>query len=61
MVFFSSRHRVNKLSFLSKLWMTPAAYLLKFLAGGVISMADKFDEKVTLAIVSNTTLKGDIQ
>ncbi|MUG00786.1 hypothetical protein ECC01_06855 [Bacillus tequilensis] len=60
MVFFSSRHRVSKLSFLSKLWMTPVAYVLKFLAGGVMHMADKFDEKVTLAIVSNTTFKGDI-
>lgn len=59
MVFFTSNHRVKKLSFLSKLWMTPVAYALKYLAGGVMFAADKFDEKVTLEILTKTTVKGD--
>lgn len=60
MVFFASRHRVSKLGFMSKLWMTPVAYVLKYVAGGIMYMADKFDEKVTLEIVSKTTVKGDM-
>lgn len=52
MVFFASRHRVKKLPFLQKAWMTPVAYALKYLAGAVLFLADKFDEKVTYALVS---------
>lgn len=59
MVFFASKHRVRKLSFLSKLWMTPVAYALKNLAGVVMFVADKFDEKVTLEILTKTTMQGE--
>lgn len=58
MVFFSSKHRVKKLSFFSKVWMTPVAYTLKYVAGAISFIADKFDEKVTLEIVTKTTYQG---
>ena len=51
MIFFSSKHRIKDLSFLNKLWMTPVAYGLKYLAGTVIYIADKFDEKVRFEIL----------
>jgi hypothetical protein len=60
MVFFASRHRVKKLPFLQKVWMTPVAYALKYLAGAIIYLADRFDEKVTFALVTNTC-KGDVR
>lgn len=58
MVFFASRHRVNKLSILKKLWMTPVAYSLKYIAGAITYIADRFDEKVTLEILKKTTVQG---
>lgn len=60
MVFFASRHRVKKLPFLQKVWMTPVAYALKYLAGAVIYLADRFDEKVTYAL-TNTLREGDVR
>ncbi len=51
MIFFSSKHQIKDLSFLNKLWMTPVAYGLKYLAGTVIYIADKFDEKVRFEIL----------
>ena len=40
--------------------MTPVAYALKYLAGAIIYLADKFDEKVTYAI-TNTLCEGDVR
>ncbi|KZR57537.1 hypothetical protein [Pseudobacillus badius] len=59
MVFFASRHRVKGLPLHKRLWMTPVAYILKYMAGGVMVLADKFDEKVTFDIITNT--KGDVE
>lgn len=61
MVFFASKHRVRQLSALQKLWMTPVAYSLKYIAGGVMFLADRFDERVTSSILKKTTFKGDIK
>lgn len=58
MVFFTSKNRVAKLSFIKKLWMTPTAYILKYLAGGVLFLADRFDEKVTFEILTKTSYEG---
>lgn len=52
MIYFTSKHRVKRLSLLKKLWMTPSAYVLKYLAGGICYVADKFDEKVAFELVS---------
>lgn len=60
MVFFASRHRVKNLPFLQKVWMTTVAYALKYLAGALVFLSDKFDEKVTLALLTNTR-KGDVR
>lgn len=57
MVFFTSNNRVKNLPLHKRLWMTPIAYVLKFLAGGVMVAADKFDDKVTFEIL--TSHKGD--
>lgn len=40
--------------------MTPVAYALKYLAGAVIYLADRFDEKVTYAL-TNTLREGDVR
>lgn len=61
MIYFTSNHRVKKLTFLSKLWMTPVAYTLKYLAGGITYVADRFDEKVATAIITNNTIQGDVK
>lgn len=53
MVFFTSHHRVKTLPLHKRLWMTPVAYILKYLAGGVMVVADKFDDKVTFDILTN--------
>lgn len=60
MVFFASRHRVKNLPFLQKVWMTPVAYALKYLAGALLFLSDKFDEKVALALVTHTR-EGDVR
>ena len=60
MVFFTSKQRVKNLPFYKKVAMYPAAYVLKFLAGGLVFLADKFDETVTVALLSNEKLKEDI-
>ena len=53
MVFYSSFHKVKKLSLLNKVWMYPTAFVLKKVANGVVSLVDKFDERVTLSILIN--------
>lgn len=53
MVFFTSRNRVKNLPFYKKFWMTPVAYVLKYIADGVMVVADKFDDKVTFDILTN--------
>lgn len=59
MVFFTSRHRVKNLGLVERLWMTPVAYILKYIAGGITFVADKFDEEVTAKLVVNAiTRKG---
>lgn len=58
MVFFTSKHRVKQLPLYKKVVLYPIAYVLKYLAGGVIYVADKFDEVVTFEILSNTDYNG---
>lgn len=60
MVFFASKHRVKNLPMYKKLVMYPAAYILKYLAGGIIYLADKFDESVTVSLVNNAKLKEEM-
>lgn len=60
MVFFTSRHRVKKLGLVERLWMTPVAYVLKYIAGGITYVADKFDEKVTMEILGEVLSRKDV-
>ena len=53
MIYFTSKNRVRKLPFLQKLWMAPVAYILKYSAGGVLLLADKFDAKVVCALIED--------
>lgn len=61
MVFFTSRHRVKKLGLSERLWMTPVAYVLKYIAGGVTFIADKFDEEVTAKLVVNAISHKEVK
>lgn len=58
MVFFTSRAKVKKLHILKRLWMTPVAYALKYMAGTVMYLGEKFDTKVAFEILLNTRTAG---
>ena len=61
MVFFASKHRVNQLPMVKKVIMYPIAYALKYMAGAVTYLADRFDEAVTFEIMSHTKFNGGLK
>lgn len=59
MIFFTSAKRVKELPLHKKVILYPIAYMLKFGAGAVIHLADKFDEVVTYELI--TIREGEVK
>lgn len=52
MVFFASKHRVKQLPIYKQVALYPVAYTLKYLAGGIVYLGDKFDKLVVSELLT---------